>query len=218
MDGLLVDTEHLHGECWVRVLTRLGFSLTREEFRQRVTMGGMSIVDLFLSVGGDPAYWEANNAALVTEKNEHLRPMIDSDDVLLPGVVECLSTMRDAGLPIGLATSAGRGSLDLVMDRFALRSFFDVTVTWQDVQASKPNPAAFLLAAERLGVQPTGCIAFEDSPRGILAAHRAGMKCIAVPNDSTRDGDFTLATLVVSSLEEIGLSTLRALARQKAVL
>jgi beta-phosphoglucomutase len=211
MDGLLVDTEPLHGECWVRVLTRLGFDLTLEEFRQRVTMDGMSIGELFVSVGGDPEYWEANSIDLVAEKTVHLKPMLESDDVLMPGAVECLSAIRNAKLSIALATSARLISVDVIMDRFALRSFFDVTVSWNDVQASKPSPAAFLLAAERLCAAPAQCVVLEDSPRGVLAAHRAGMKCIAVPNASTIHGDFSLATLVVDSLAQVSLQTLRGL-------
>ncbi|MGC8863329.1 MAG: HAD family hydrolase, partial [Armatimonadota bacterium] len=110
-----------------------------------------------------------------------------------------------------VATSARRRSLDIIIDRYGLRSYFDVIVTKDDAGVEKPDPRPYLIAAERLGVDPKRCVAIEDSPRGVIAAARAGMKCIAVPTASTANGDFSLATLIVRSLAEIDLDTLRSL-------
>ena len=75
----------------------------------------------------------------------------------------------------------------------------------------KPHPDVFLHVAEQLGVPPAACVVLEDAEKGVVAAHAAGMKVIAVPTIHTRDNDFSKATLVVPSLEHVSLAMLDAL-------
>jgi beta-phosphoglucomutase-like phosphatase (HAD superfamily) len=74
-------------------------------------------------------------------------------------------------------------------------------MTRETYAQGKPEPDAFLAAASALGLPPGACVVIEDALKGVLAAHRAGCPCIAVPNDYTRDNDFTLATRVVENLD-----------------
>ena len=205
MDGVLADTEPLHGKCFVRAFAGFGIETTPEEYRQAVTIGGSTVRDYFLSLGGDPSDWDRVKGI----KDAFMEEAVEHGEALMPGVVPLLDLLRSAGIPVGLATSARRRSLDIIIDRLGLRPYFDVTVTKDEAQAEKPDPEIYLTAAQRLGVDPAGCVAIEDSPRGVLAAVRAGMKCVAVPTRSTADGDFSAATLVVRSLEEVDLDTLR---------
>jgi len=207
MDGVLADTEPLHGECFVRAFAGFGIEATLEEYRQAVTIGGLTVRDYFLSLDGDPSDWDRVKAI----KDAALQEAIKERQALLPGVLRLLDALRSARIPTAIATSARRKSLDIVIDRLGLRSYFDITVTKDEAEAEKPDPGLYLMAAERLGVDPKDCVAIEDSPRGVIAATRAGMKCIAVPTPSTADGDFSPATLVVRSLEDIDLKTLRNL-------
>jgi mannitol-1-/sugar-/sorbitol-6-/2-deoxyglucose-6-phosphatase len=95
--------------------------------------------------------------------------------------------------------------IDTVLDSLGLRGHFDEIVSAQDEQRGKPDPAVFLSAARRLGVEPSRCVALEDSLFGVQAAKAAGMTCIAVPLDvpaSERDG-FHIADLVLSDLTEL---------------
>ena len=84
--------------------------------------------------------------------------------------------------------------------------------TNESVARVKPHPDLFLYVAERLGVTAAECVVLEDAEKGVLAAHAAGMKVIAVPNPHTRDNDFSKATRVVSSLAEVTLPLLDSLA------
>ena len=204
MDGVLADTEPLHGECFIRAFAGFGIETTLEQYRQAVTLGGSTVRDYFLTLGGDPSDWDRVKAI----KDASLLEVIDQKQALLPGVMRLLNLLRSAGIPTAIATSARRISLDIVIDCLGLRPYFDVTVTKDEAEAEKPDPGLYLMAAERLGLDPNDCVAIEDSPRGVVAATRAGMKCIAVPTPSTADGDFSPATLIVRSLEDIDIETL----------
>ena len=207
MDGVLADTEPLHAETYVRVFREMGLELTVEEYLDMVTRGQMDVRDVYQSIGGDMAYWKE----VMDTKSVMVKAMLAERDVLLPGVVDLLQSLKTAGIPTAVATAAGKRSLGMMLDRFDLRRYFDEFVTWEDVQASKPDPEAFIIAAQKLGVTSEDCVVIEDSPRGVLAAHRARMKCIAVPNNSTSEGDFSTADLIVNSLEEVNLETLKGL-------
>lgn len=210
VDGLLVNTEPLHAEAFVRTFADFGLSLTIEEFRQAITLGGGNTRQLHLSLGGDSAKWDE----VIATKHAAFAPLLEQKGRVMPGVVELLQSLREAGVPTAVATSARRRSLEIIGERFGLLRYFDASVTYEDVRVDKPEPDAFLLAASQLGAQPSHCVVFEDSARGVLAANRAGMKCVAVPTDFTADSDFSLATLIVDSLEQVDLHTLRALFRE----
>ncbi|MCL5104590.1 MAG: HAD-IA family hydrolase [Armatimonadetes bacterium] len=207
MDGVLIDSEPLHAESYVQAFTEMGLAITLDDYNREVSIGHLSVSELYAAVGGDMTYWHdvsARKAVLTKE-------LMSQKGALLPGVITLLESLNDAGIPTALATSAGKRSLGIFMEKFDLRSYFEHILTWEDVNAIKPDPKAYIVSAERLGVRPEHCAVLEDSPRGVLAARRAGMKCIAIPNDSTRHGDFSPASLVVGSLEEVSLQLIRSL-------
>ncbi|OFX14916.1 MAG: hypothetical protein A2Z18_08475 [Armatimonadetes bacterium RBG_16_58_9] len=207
MDGVLADTEPLHGECFIRAFEQLGVHADLEHYRQAVTLGGSTVRDYYLSLGGDPCDWDALKAI----KDPMLEELVAEKGVLMPGVVDLLRALKSEGIPVAVATSARRKTMSIILNRFGLWDFFDAFITKDNVEHEKPDPAVFLLAARKLGVDPARCVVVEDSPRGVAAAERAGMKCLACPNPSTADGDFSGATLVVASLEDVDVQTLRGL-------
>jgi beta-phosphoglucomutase-like phosphatase (HAD superfamily) len=71
-------------------------------------------------------------------------------------------------------------NIDFVLDNLDIRRYFPVIVSANEVVISKPDPETFLMAAEGLGVAPDECVVFEDAPKGVEAALRAGMKCIVL--------------------------------------
>ena len=98
------------------------------------------------------------------------------------------ASARRATLSLGLAVASSSPSawVQPWLERHDLMPLFDAVCTRDDVQHVKPAPDLFLLAAERLGVEPAACVVFEDSPNGLRAAHTAGMKTVAIPNGLTR--------------------------------
>jgi len=98
------------------------------------------------------------------------------------GVVELLDFLAARGLPLAIATSAGRATAERNLGRAGLLDRFTALATRDDVEHAKPAPDVYLEAARRLGVAPRHCVAFEDSSIGVLAAHAAGMRTVMVPD------------------------------------
>lgn len=104
-----------------------------------------------------------------------------------PWSTSLLRELRREGHPIGIATMSHRKHATLVLERLALTNDVDVLVTREDVRDAKPSPAIFLLIANKLGVEARDCFVLEDSLPGVRAANAAGMRCVAITNDMTRD-------------------------------
>lgn len=100
---------------------------------------------------------------------------------LLPGAVDCVRALR-ARWPLALASSSNREIIDLVLERARLADAFAATVSSEEVARGKPAPDVYVEAARRIGVEPSLCVAIEDSSNGIRSAVAAGMAVIAVPN------------------------------------
>ena len=98
-----------------------------------------------------------------------------------------LRELRREGYPVGVATMSHRKHAVLVLERLGLTGEVDVLVTREDVQLAKPSPEIFLLVAQKLGAKPHDCFVLEDSLPGVRAANEAGMRCVAMTNDMTRD-------------------------------
>ena len=86
------------------------------------------------------------------------------------------------GFTLGLASSSNRELIDAVLEAGGISGLFAATVSSEEVARGKPAPDVYLEAARRLGVEPGGCVAIEDSHNGIRSAKAAGMSCIAIPN------------------------------------
>ena len=112
----------------------------------------------------------------------HARRLLETSVPLKPGVVELLDFLAGRGLPLAVATSAGRQRPNTISAAPACCDRFDAVATRDDVEHPKPHPDVYLEAARRLGVAPERCIAFEDSNIGIIAAHAAGAMAFMVPD------------------------------------
>jgi HAD superfamily hydrolase (TIGR01509 family) len=130
---------------------------------------------------------------------------------VLPGVVARLDEAREHGLGLAVASSSPRDWVEPHLDRLGLLDRFHAIVTRDDVERTKPAPDLYLSAARALDVSPTRAVAFEDSHNGCHAAKAASMWCVVAPNPITADQDFAHADLVVPSLAEVDLATLRRL-------
>jgi HAD superfamily hydrolase (TIGR01509 family) len=205
MDGLLVDTEPLWFETEAEVMARLGGLWTQEDQKQLLG-GSMEKTVAFLlaraAVSASPADVESWMAQGVIDRVAAGRVTV------MPGARELLAEVAAAGVPYALVTSSQRPFAEAVLAGAGLR--FDVTVTADDVPATKPDPAPYLLGAKLLGADPARCVAMEDSPNGVASATAAGCKVVAVP--SFGGVPPAAGRLVVRSLDDVSLDTLLALA------
>jgi len=122
---------------------------------------------------------------------------------ILPGVEAALIFAKEAGIRLAVASSSSREWVVGHLEQFGLLSYFDAICTADDVDRAKPDPAVYRLALERLGVAAHEAIAIEDSRNGLLAAKRAGLRCVVVPNALTCHSTFEEADLQVTSLAEV---------------
>lgn len=111
---------------------------------------------------------------------------------LLPGATDAVGRLA-ARWPLALASSSNREVIDVVLESAGLTRAFRATVSSEEVARGKPAPDVFLEAARRLGADPAACAAVEDSHNGILAAHAAGMRVLALPNAEFPPGEDALA-------------------------
>jgi HAD superfamily hydrolase (TIGR01509 family) len=125
-----------------------------------------------------------------------------------PGVNDYLEAAQTLGLKIGLASSSNYEWVSTHLKRLNLLDRFECIRTSDHVEVVKPDPALYLEAAKCLGVKPEECIAFEDSANGALAAKRAGMKCVTIPNTVTRDLDFCKVDHSLESMANMELKEL----------
>jgi HAD superfamily hydrolase (TIGR01509 family) len=205
MDGLLVDTEPLWFETEMDVMARLGASWTKQD--QAVLLGGSMerTVGYLLAKATRPASPAEVERWML---DGMLRRAAAGRVTVLPGARELLAEVAAAGLPYALVTSSQRAFADAVLTGTGFR--FPVTVCAEDVPATKPDPAPFLLAAKLLDATPDRCAVLEDSPNGVAAATAAGCLVVAVPSFVAIPP--APGRLVVSSLSDVTLATLRALA------
>lgn len=205
MDGLLVDTEPLWLETETEVMARLGASWTTRD--QEALLGG--------SMQRTVGYLLAKAARPVPPRrverwlSEGMLDRVRAGRVTVrPGARELLTEVAGAGLPHGLVTSSQRLFAEAVLASTGIT--FPVTVCAEDVAATKPDPDPYLHGAKLLDADPARCVALEDSPNGVASATAAGCRVVAVP--SLVPIPPARGRLVVSSLRDVTLGTLRALA------
>jgi HAD superfamily hydrolase (TIGR01509 family) len=133
-----------------------------------------------------------------------------SEESIRPGVIDYLQEAKALGLRIGLASSSPRVWVTGYLEQYDLMPYFETIRTADDVEKVKPDPALYLKALADLQVHPSKAIAFEDSPNGALAAKRAGMHCVIVPNSVTRDLQFGAVDLQIDSMKQTPLSQIIA--------
>jgi len=205
LDGLLADTEKLHCRAYQTAMLEYGFDLSEMEYAEHWVRHGGGIVDWVTAhnLAVDPANLRARKSA-------HYLELLATCLQPMEGALELLTSLRGK-MKIALASSSYRDAVDGVLAGLSIADFFEVIVSGLDVAQVKPAPEIFLKAANLLEVAPAQCLVLEDAEKGILAAHRAGMRSVAIPNDYTRHHDFSKATLICNSLREITPAFLKSL-------
>ena len=197
LDGLLADTEKLHCVAYQDALARHGFELTEQDYSEHWIRKGGSIGEFIAARG-----LKIDPESIRIMKAERYEELVTLTVEPMPGALSILSRMK-GWKRLALATSSYEDAAHAALKALDIGAYFSCIATRSSVSRIKPFPDLFLYVARSLGETPENCLVFEDSEKGIIAAQAAGMKCIAVPNIHTSDHDFSKATLVVRSLEEV---------------
>ena len=209
-DGVVVDSSAHHERSWEILAARRGLPLSPDHFKRGFGKKNNVIIP-DLGWATEP---EAVDA-LAREKEETYRELVRQRGIApLPGIRALLETLQQAGIPCAIGSSTERANLDLPLDLMDLRKFFRVIVSGEEVIHGKPDPSIFLLAAQRLGAAPAGCVVIEDAIVGIEAARRAGMPVLAVGTTEPLRA-LNAADGTVPAPSDITLDLLRLLAESK---
>ena len=197
-DGVLVDSEHLSWEAWRRTAELCGVEITDEDIRRFTGHTFDTVYDALASRDEAGALWEratffaSLRALTATLLEERLEAFEDGEDTA--------EHLYRIGYRLAVASSSFAERLDLSLRVTGLRPFFEHVIAGDQVSRSKPAPDIYLAAAAALEVDPTTCVAVEDSPAGISSAKAAGMHVIAVNRGIFEAADIRHADIVVPRL------------------
>jgi beta-phosphoglucomutase len=195
LDGVLTDTAELHYQSWQRLMDEIGVPFDR---RMNEALRGLSRRESLETILGERSsrFSEAQKDEITRRKNEEyltrVARMTPAD--LLPGAGELLRALRERGAAVAVASSSRNA--EVVLQRLGIRALLDALVDGHDIQRSKPDPEAFIQAAERLGVPPARCIVVEDAASGVDAARAAGMRVVGLgPSERVGQADSISAAI-----------------------
>lgn len=184
MDGTMVDNTPFHKKAWIEFCKRRGIELSEKDYYTKISGNRNDAIFEVLfgrRVEGDE-YTELDE-----EKEAIYRELYLPELEEVPGLKEFLKQVAHAGLKIGVATTSPYKNRLMILEALELKEFFAVVIGGEDTKHGKPHPEIYLKAAEKLGVEPKKCLAFEDTPSGIKSAKGAGMKVVAVLTSHTKE-------------------------------
>jgi len=181
MDGVLIDSGAHHREAWRTLLGELGITPAPDFWRLTIGRPAEEAVPLLL--GRSVTRSEA--VGLAERKRAHYVRLGGRGLAAIAGAPAFVRALATRRVPRAVATSASRLDLDRLLGALEIRELFTTVVTSDDVRLGKPDPEVYVKAAAGLGVAPTACVVFEDSPVGVEAARRAGMRVIGLTTAHT---------------------------------
>jgi HAD superfamily hydrolase (TIGR01509 family) len=177
MDGLMLDTERPVVSLWIEAAQKMGWTIAREVVLATVGIDEASTRAVLMAEYGPDFPYEII-------RKELIRTVVDRAEKEgiphRPGLLTLLNHLAARGIPLGVATSTAREIALWKLDKGGIRDRFAVLACGDEVSRGKPAPDVFLLAAERLGQNPTECVGFEDSAAGLRALHAAGIRSVFV--------------------------------------
>jgi HAD superfamily hydrolase (TIGR01509 family) len=200
LDGLLLDSEWIAFQCWREIAEEHGGRLDDSAFSGTVGLSQEATAAYVMRHAG-VTFDVADSSRQVWQR---VMERLKTETNALPGAVELVRTLAGRKIPLAIASNALTVYIENALDGLGLKQYFPVTVSIDQVAQGKPAPDVYCTAAQRLGVDPARCLAFEDSRVGVQAAAAAGMRVIAVPDQrSSHSGDgYQAAWRVYPSLEE----------------
>lgn len=203
-DGTLIDSEYTHFLSWNRVLEKRGGRLTEEEYHHFAGSSGPFTAQRLcdrLGSGSSEVFYAEKRENYLNLLKQGLPPIQRTVDF----VKQLASQKKELGIKLAVASAGFMEEILLHLEHAGIADLFDAIISGQDdlgayqdpEGVNKPKPYIYLHTARLLSLDPSECIAFEDSVTGLLAAVRAGMRTVAVPNAYTKHHDFSLASVRV---------------------
>lgn len=177
MDGLLLDSERLYQQCWHDLAQEHGVLLP-DSFAAEINGTGADLTRKILQ----RIFPAADPDLLAAECAKRVTLMEETELVPKEGAVELVEALHEAGWRLAVASSSPREMVFRNLEHTGFTPYFSQVLSGDDVARAKPSPDIFLLAAERLLLEPEDCLVLEDSPNGLRAARAAGCIPVMVPD------------------------------------
>ncbi|WP_185843697.1 HAD family phosphatase [Streptomyces sp. WAC 05379] len=189
MDGTLVLSEDVHRRSWQALFDARALTVSDSEYEQRYM--GRRPADVLPGLPGPSSDSRIKQA--VAEMTDFILGQAHTVPVV-PGAAELIRRLHAQGIPMAVVTSAGAVWAERILDgALNVRSLINIVVTSEQVRHGKPSPDGYLTACRALGVAPDRCMAFEDSPSGIRALTKAGVRDIVGVTTTTTAADLVQA-------------------------
>jgi len=183
LNGTVIDDMNFHIQAWHQILNELGVTISLEETKlqcygkneellERVFPGRFSMEEM---------------SVMVLEKETKYQENYRYHMKLIEGLDVFLKKAEEAKIKMAIGSAAIPFNIDYILDGLSIRHYFNVIVSASDVAESKPHPDTFLQCAAKMHVLPADCVVFEDSPKGVESAARAGMKAVVITTMHTRE-------------------------------
>ena len=202
MDGVIVDSEGYQFESFKELFSPYGVNLSKDNFNW---VGKTSRDNIQNVVEKNDIKEELE--VLRERKGKIYAELIKDNITPMQGAVELINSLSKKYI-LAIASSSVIKNVEMILNGLHIRDKFEVIVSGDQVQKGKPDPEIFLKALEKLKLQPDECLVIEDAQTGVEAAHKAGIKCITVPNQYTKNQDFSKATKIINSLTELKIENI----------
>ncbi len=201
MDGVLLDSEPFWQEAEMEIFASVGIYLTRE---QCIETTGLPVNNV-VAYRYNQKPWNRKSLEQVTDEilaGVELR--VRQRAVLLDGVTDVLSFLKERNIPAALASSSSMRLINTVLKKFSMENEFSVVHSSEQEEYGKPHPAVFLKTAKNLHISPDHCLVIEDSFNGLIAAKAARMRTVVVPMaEQWNESRFNIADIKLKSLREL---------------
>lgn len=199
MDGVMIDSEPLWEKTERILLKRRGIEYTADYRDQIVGLNqndsGKLLVETF--------NLKDSVEEIIDERVVILTGIYEEELEVVKELIPLLNQLQDLDYKLAVASSSPLRVINFVLDMFSLHQYFPVVVSGECTDDGKPHPAIYLHTAKKLEIDPSECVAIEDSINGVKSAKAAGMHCIAVPDKRLTQDQFKIADLIVPSLNRI---------------
>ena len=200
MDGVLLDSEPMHQEIIYETFQLKGIPFDKAYIQ---TLTGMSAFPMWEKVKRDAQRTESVEELMQFHRDYLFKRLPEVKVPLVPHVKEVLEKFKNEGKHLSLASSSGRKLIDIFTQQTNIAHYFEVIMSGDDVQYSKPNPEIFLKVAQWYHLPATQFTVIEDSTNGVKAAKSANMKCIGFDNPLSGGQDLSQADLLIHSMQEL---------------
>lgn len=179
LDGLMIDTERIASDAWLRASAEMGYPLTENVVHEMIGRTGPDSDAILRKNLGEEVALDELKALRLSYTDDHIANI---GIPLKPGLLELLDFLDGREIQKAVATSSTRERAAMKLQRTGLFDHFPVIVSGDDVHRGKPAPDIYLAASDRLRVAAHRCLVLEDSDAGARSAHAAGMQVIIVPD------------------------------------